>query len=65
MYNCEVYNLLFTAVNPKEIVQVYIDALNNNDMDACEKFFTEDAVVVMPVFGEKKAREFFRDTYYV
>jgi len=44
----------------KDIVHEYLDALENSDYEKITSLFTGDAVVKSPLYGEMKAREFYR-----
>ncbi len=44
----------------EDIVHEYLDALQNSDYEKITSLFTEDAVVKSPLYGEMKAREFYR-----
>jgi len=50
-------------MNPKDTMKAYVDALNQNSAEECEKLFTSDGVVISPIYGEKKANIFFKEMF--
>lgn len=45
----------------KEIINAYLKALEAGDYPAIVALFAEDALVNSPLYGEKNARDFFRE----
>lgn len=47
----------------QEICKEYLDALNQNDLEKVLSLFTENAVIVSPLYGETAAASFFKDLF--
>ena len=50
-------------MNVEEIVKLYLHALEKGSYEDIVKLFTEDTVVVSPLYGTVKASDFYRDLF--
>lgn len=50
-------------MNTKQIISLYLKALGNGDYLAVTELFANDAIVVSPLYGEVKARDFYRNLF--
>ena len=50
-------------MNVEEVVKLYLHALEKGSYEDVVKLFTEDAVVVSPLYGTVKASDFYRDLF--
>lgn len=50
-------------MDPKKTIETYLEALKRGSAGDCENLFTEDGVVISPIYGEKKANEFYRQMF--
>ncbi len=50
-------------MTPENLIQEYLSALENSDVNKIFQLFKEDAIVVSPLYGEIKASSFYPELF--
>ena len=50
-------------MNPENLIQEYLSALEKSDVNKMFQLFKEDAIVVSPLYGEIKASSFYPELF--
>jgi len=50
-------------MNVNELCHSYLSALNEGDLDKVLELFTEDAVVLSPLYGKMPAKDFYKELF--